>query len=475
MTPDELSNLERTARALEPGPAERDQHIARATDYARRYLDGIADAPAYRAEPDRSAMLLDLPIEEHGFELDAALQLIETQVDRPGIAPTSGRFAGYIPGGGLLHAAIADFLAAISNRYAGVAFASPGAAALENRLVRWMADLAGLPRTAAGYLAAGGSGATLSAIVTAREAAGIEGEAIERAVVYGSEHTHHCVRKALKIAGLKRVQWRAIEVDDNYRMRPDALRATIAEDRARGLTPWLLLAAAGATNTGAVDPLGPLAKIARSERLWFHVDAAYGGFFLLTDTGRRRLAGIEHADSLVMDPHKTLFLPYGTGALLVRDGNLLHQAMSEGADYLQDTLVAGDDLSPADLSPELTRHFRGLRMWLPLKVLGLAPFRAALDEKLLLASYFHQRMADDKRFEVGPPPDLSVVTFRLKASDEANKQLLEAIHRDGRIFLSSTRLDGRYTLRMAAVCHRTHKAEIDTMITVLNELAEETL
>ncbi|PKL96651.1 MAG: amino acid decarboxylase, partial [Gammaproteobacteria bacterium HGW-Gammaproteobacteria-8] len=337
MTLDDLPELERLARALEPDPSLRARAFARTVQYAHQYLDGIADAPAYRTDPQRAAALLDHPIDEHGIGLETALALIEAQVDRPGIAPTSGRFAGYIPGGGLVHAALGDFLAAISNRYAGVFFASPGAVRIENLLLRWMADLARLPATCAGYLSAGGSGATLSAIVTARDTAGIEGEAIARAAVYVTEHAHHCVRKALRIAGLGRVQWRLIAVDAGYRMRPDALQDAIRQDRADGLQPWLLVAAAGATNTGAVDPLTALAEIAGCEQLWLHVDAAYGGFFLLTETGRQRLAGIEAADSLVMDPHKSLFLPYGTGALLVRDGEKLHQAMSEGADYMQDT------------------------------------------------------------------------------------------------------------------------------------------
>jgi len=472
MNLDDLPELERLARRLEPESAARDEDFRRAAEHAAACLEHMATGPTFRDRPGRAAGLLEHPIEERGIGLDAALALVGSEVEGHGIVPGSGRFAGYIPGGGLIHAALGDFLAAIGNRYAGVFYAAPGAVRMENMLVRWMAKLAGLPETTAGYLSAGGSGATLSAIVTAREAGGIEGDRIARSVVYVTEHTHHCVHKALKIAGLGGVQWRTIDVDDGYRMRPDALEAAIARDRADGLHPWLLVAAAGATNTGAVDPLTPLSEIADREQLWFHVDAAYGGFFLLTETGRERLAGIENADSLVMDPHKTLFLPYGTGALMVREGKLLHQAMSEGADYMQDTLAAGEELSPADLSPELTRHFRGLRMWLPLKVLGLAPFRAALEEKLLLAKYFHQGMAESDRFEIGPPPDLSVVTFRLTGDDEANKALLEAIHRDGRIFLSSTRLDGRYTLRMAAVCHRTHKAEIDTMIEVLHELAE---
>lgn len=474
MTLERLTELERRARRLEPDAADRRRDCARVVGYADRYLDQVASAPAFEQSDDRAAGLLEHPIGEVGIGLDAALDLVERHVDHEGIAPTSGRFAGYIPGGGLLHAALGDFLAAISNRYAGVFFADPGAVRIENLLVRWMADLAGLPASASGYLAAGGSGATLSAVVTARDACRIDGEQIPRAVVYTTAQAHHCVGKALQIAGLGRVQRREVAVDDGYRMRPGALAAAVDRDRAEGLAPWLLVASAGTTNTGAVDPLPELADTARRAGLWLHVDAAYGGFFLLTDEGREKLAGIDRADSLVMDPHKTLFLPYGTGALLVRDGDRLRRAMSGGADYLQDTLAAGEEASPADLSPELTRHFRGLRMWLPLKVLGLAPFRAALEEKLLLAKYFHERMSTSRVFETGPPPDLSVVTFRHRGGDDAGRRLLEAVHRDGRIFLSSTRLDGRFTLRMAAVCHRTHKAEVDTMIDVLHERAGRT-
>ncbi|MDT8408460.1 MAG: aminotransferase class I/II-fold pyridoxal phosphate-dependent enzyme [Wenzhouxiangellaceae bacterium] len=466
-----LAELEQIARKLDPGCETRLQHEQRVMDYANAYLDGVEHAPAYQYSPDKAAGLLDYPLVEGGIGLDQALELVGRFVDRQGIAPTSGRFTGYIPGGGLFHAALGDFLAAVSNRYAGVFFASPGAVRIENQLVRWMARLVGLPEGASGYLSAGGSGATLAAIVTARDARGISGEKISRAVVYVTEHTHHCVDKAMHIAGLDAVQRRHVAADEGFRMCPDALAAAIRKDRQKGLLPWMLLLSAGTTNTGSVDPLSPLGQIAAREDLWLHVDAAYGGFFLLTDEGREKLAGIEQADSIVMDPHKTLFLPYGSGALLVRDGSLLKRAHRGGADYLQDTLGSLDEDSPADLSPELTKHFRGLRMWLPLQVLGLAPFRAALTEKLLLARYFHAQMAASDLFEVGPLPDLSVVTFRQKGDDRLNQCLVEALQRDGRIFLSSTRLEGRFTLRMAVVCHRTHLAQIDTTIQVLHELA----
>jgi glutamate/tyrosine decarboxylase-like PLP-dependent enzyme len=360
---------------------------------------------------------------------------------------------------------------------------------MENQLVRWMADLVGFPPEAAGYLAAGGSGANLTAVVTARDARRIEGTTVPRAVLYATQHTHHCVDKALHIAGLNRIAVRRIAVDEGHRMQPHALAAAIRSDREQGLVPWMVIASAGTTNTGSIDPLAAIGDIARTENLWYHVDAAYGGFFLLTEYGRKRLRGIEMADSVVMDPHKTLFLPYGTGALLVRDGRTLHASYTSGADYMQDTRTGGshgprscagdvdtdldpfNTVSPAELSPELTKHFRGLRMWLPLQVLGVGPFRAALDEKLLLARHFRQALLERGVFEVGPEPDLSVVTYRLPGSDERNRRFVSDLHADGRIFLSSTVLDGRFTLRMAAVCHRTHAADIQTMVDVLHECA----
>mgnify|MGYP000182511840 FL=1 len=183
---------------------------------------------------------------------------------------------------------------------------------------------------------------------------------------------------------------------------------------------------------------------------------------------------MELSDSIVMDPHKTLFLPYGTGALLVKNQDRLLKSHQAGADYMQDVLNV-EATSPATLSPELTKHFRGLRLWLPLQILGVGPFRAALQEKMLLARYFHEQLSGFNGFEVGPEPDLSVVTYRFIPdsgdADTFNERLVQAIHNDGRIFVSSTRLNGVYMLRMAALCFRTHKKDIDTALTVLKELS----
>lgn len=472
-----LSILESESRRLDPGSEERRRLMDEVFGYATTYLDSIPTAPAYFDRPDRGVGLLEAGLTEEGIGIEAALGLLGREVDSVGINTTSGRFLGYIPGGGLFHSALGDFLAAVANRYSSVFFASPGAVRMENQLIEWMGSIAGYPSTSGGYLSAGGSLANLTATVTARDHHRIEGAAIQKSVVYLTDHAHHCIEKALNLAGLRSCVRRYVAVDERHRMNVDSLQEQIRTDRANGLHPWMVVASAGTTNTGSVDPLEEIGQVAGAEGLWYHVDGAYGGFFALCPEGREILGGMGRSDSLVMDPHKTLFLPYGTGALLVRDGQRLLAAHATGADYMQDTIIADHEISPAYLSPELTKHFRGLRLWLPLQVLGLAPFRAALSEKIRLARRFHERLAEVDGFEVGPYPDLSVVTYRYVPkrgdADVFNRELVKAVHADGRVFVTTTQLDGRFTLRMAAVCFRTHQADIDTAIDVLTELTRD--
>ena len=270
-----------------------------------------------------------------------------------------------------------------------------------------------------------------------------------------------------------------VPMDAGWRMQPSALDAMVRSDLAAGLIPWLVVGSGGTTDTGAVDPLSELAEVAAEHGLWFHCDAAYGGFFLLTEYGRVKLSGIERSDSTVLDPHKGLFMPFGSGALLVRDESRLASAMSATASYMQDARGADAAWSPADYSPELTRPFRGLRMWLPLRLFGLRPFRAALDEKLLLARYFHEELGKVPGFELGPAPDLSVVTYRYRPShgdpDAFNRALLRSVHDDGRVFVSSTVLDGRYTLRLAVLHFRSHLDEVDYLLELLRYQARRLL
>jgi glutamate/tyrosine decarboxylase-like PLP-dependent enzyme len=472
----QLDTLRRAAAPLEPDAATRAAWLDQVAAFAADYLARVPRDPVFLAQPAGGRGLAQAGLPAAGRPLDEVLSLFDREVLGNGINPTSGRFFGYIPGGGLYASALGDFLAAVTNRYAGVFFASPGAVRLENDLLRWMADeVVGFPASAAGNLASGGSVANLGAIVTARDAHGISGPLLPRSVVYSTVHAHHCIDKALHVAGLAGCVRRSIAVDDHYRMDAAALAEAIHADRAAGLAPWLVVASAGTTNSGAVDPLAEIADIAAAEALWLHVDGAYGAYFNLCPEGRVRLAPMARADSVVMDPHKTLFLPYGSGALLVRERTQLLASHGAAADYMAAILDAGDELSPADLSPELTRHFRGLRLWLPLQLAGVDAFRAALSEKIQLARAFHATMASEPGFEVGPFPDLSVVTYRAVPprgdADEFNLALTRAIQQDGRIFVSETRLDGRVVLRLAVVCFRSHEADVELALDVIRATA----
>lgn len=468
---DQLRRLEKLARTLDPDLQGRSEMNQAAMSFADAFLASLPERGTYRhsdGEPDPG----EFGLQEEPASMNEALAVFERSVLGSGINPASGSHFGYIPGGGVYPSALGDYLADVTNRYSGVSFASPGAALLERSLVRWMAtELVGLPDTAGGDLTSGGSIANLSAIVTAREACAIRARDVERSVVYLSSQTHHCVDKALRVAGLGECIIRRVALDTGLRMKPQALAEQVIADQAAGLRPWLVVASAGTTGVGAVDPLDAIADVAAEHSLWNHVDAAYGGFFLLTRHGRQRLAGIERADSVVLDPHKGLFLPFGTGTVLARDESLLAAAHHYTANYMQDARDAGGTFSPADLGPELTRPFRGLRLWLPLKLFGLEPFRAALEEKLLLARYFRQQLIQIPGFEVGPEPDLSVVTYRYQPqhgdADDCNLRLLQAVHADGHSFISSTRVGDRFVLRFACLHMRSHLQQVDQLLEFL--------
>ena len=474
---DRIRQLEQEAHPLDPGATDRQLLRDAVVGSSERFLEAVDTLKAYEETEDKGIGLLKAPISEHGIPIEAVIESFERDVVRPGGNPASGGHLAYIPGGGIYHSALGDYLAAVSNKYAGLFFTGPGPVRMENLLIRWVADLVGYPATAGGNIASGGSIASLTAIVTARDAHGLKGADYASAVVYLTPQAHHCLEKALRIAGLGEARVRHIPIDDRFRMRPEALEAAIAADRAQGLKPWLIAAAAGTTDTGAVDPLDAIATIAERERCWFHVDAAYGGFFLLTGHGRSLLKGIERSDSVVLDPHKSLFLSWGSGIVVVRDVKLLAAAHDFSGDYMymQDALREPGEISPADVSPELSKPFRALRMWLPLILLGTKPFEAALEEKLLLARYFHQEI-QALGFEAGPSPDLSIVTFRwsppgasLEEANRINQQIVDGVKHDGRIFLSTTLLDGRFTLRMAALSFRTHRKTIDLALRILGE------
>jgi aromatic-L-amino-acid decarboxylase len=285
------------------------------------------------------------------------------------------------------------------------------------------------------------------------------------------------VAKAAVLAGFPYRNVRSLSTDeDDLALDMERLRAAIAEDRAAGHRPFLVIGSAGTTNTGRIDPLPEIADIAGREGMWFHADAAYGGFFQLTDRGRDAFRGIERADSITLDPHKGMFLPYGTGSLLVRDARKLREAHHVGAHYLQDLAAETDIPNFTDYSPELSRDFRGLRVWLPLMLHGVSAFREALDEKLDLARYLDEELRATPGFELRWEPDLSVVAFTYRFpgdvdQNEMNQKLLERINASRRVFLSSTLIHDRYVIRACILSFRTHRDRIEEAVEIIRQAA----
>ena len=456
---------------LDPSPEQMREMGIAALDYAIDFLGRRGQARAAQPQGSREvARTHRASPPEVGGEFAPLLELVETMATN---APDNAGpgFLAYIPGGGLFAASLADLLSTTIDRYVNLWSEAPVAAQIENNVVRWLCDLFDYPPGSRGVLTSGGSMANFSAIVAARKDR--LPEDFLSGTLYVSEHVHASVTKAAMLAGFPVRNVRHVPADPSLRMDLTALEEMVAADRAAGLMPFAVVGTAGTTNTGAVDPLEAIADIAEREGLWFHVDGAYGGFFQLTERGRERFRGIERADSITLDPHKGMFLPYGTGALVVREGQKLRDAHHVGTSaYLQD--LAGDADIPnfAEYSAELSRDFRGLRVWFPLQLHGVSAFREALDEKLDLTEHLYEELKADPNLEVPWSPDLTVVPFRLRdGDDDANRALLSAINASGRVFVSSTVLDGRYTIRVCIVSHRTHRDRIDECIQIVRRAA----
>ncbi len=463
---------------LEPSPGAMRAMGDAALSFLLSFLEGLPEAPSFNTESARElARELRGSAPEDGGSFDDVLQTFVLAASK--VNETAGPgYLAYIPGGGLFSAAVADFLAAGTNRFVNLWAQAPALVQMENDVVRWLCDLFAFPPGSRGILTSGGSLANFSAVVTARKDR--LPEDFLKGTLYVSHQVHASVTKAASLAGFPLGNIRRVACTPELRMDVEALRSALRADRSAGLQPFCVIPSAGTTNTGAVDPLEAIADVAAEEELWMHVDAAYGGFFHLTERGRERFVGIERADSITLDPHKGMFLPYGVGALVVRDGEKLRDAHYSGAAYLQD--LPGEDELPnfAEYSPELSRDFRGLRVWLPLKLHGVSAFREALDEKLDLARVLYEGLREIPGLEVPWEPDLTTVPFRVAEGADGDpntltQQLLDRINASKRVFLSSTMLDGRFTIRPCILSHRTHRDRIDEALDITAKSAAEIL
>src|SRR5499433_716401 len=455
--------------------------VSLASQAVIRHIESLADQPS--ADTEGSVALARSLIEDLPEQGQPAAELIRLVVQKlvPKSFNTAGQgYVAYIPGGGLFHSAVADLIADATNRYVGVFAAAPALAQLEGNVVRWCCRIVGYPESARGILTSGGSLANFSALVAARREK--LPEEFLRGTLYVSDQAHHSIHKAGLLAGFPRENVREIPSDERYRIRLDELEARIKEDRRAGFSPFLVVGSAGTVHTGAVDDLDALASLAAREGLWFHVDGAYGGFFMLTERGRERMRGIERADSITLDPHKGLFLPYGTGSLLVRNGEALRRAHQVSADYLPAMQEDPDLVDFCQYSPELSRDFRGLRLWLPIKMHGIGVFRRNLDEKLELTQWATDQLRRIPEIEILAEPQLSIVAFRLKRAgmdaallNRLNEKFLDGINARKRVYMTGTKLGDVFALRICVLSFRTHFDRMQQCLEDIRAAAAEAL
>jgi aromatic-L-amino-acid decarboxylase len=463
----EVPHLVKQAHPLEPDAKEMHRLVDEAMRHIVAHIESLPAQPAVNVEgATEYARTLIEPLPQRGESYESLLEFLFRDAIPRSFTTAGPGYLAYVPGGGLFHAAVADLIADAVNRYVGVCAAAPALVQLEANVIRWFAEIVGMPPGTSGVLTPGGSLANFIAVVTARKA--MLPDDFLRGTMYCSEEIHHSFQKAANLAGFPFANIRELAVDAQFRIRVDALEEAIARDRASGWTPFLIAGSAGTTPTGAVDDLTAMARIARAQKLWFHVDGAYGALFMLTERGRAALRGIEEADSLILDPHKTMFLPFGTGAVLVRDAQALRRAHSSHADYLPAMQQEDELVDFCEISPELSRDFRGLRVWLPLKMFGIEPFREQLDEKLDLIEYAARELHAIDGLEIVAEPQLTILAFRLVreglSGDELNalnRTLLERINARKRVMLTPAVLDGRFVIRIAIVSHRTHRDRIE--------------
>ena len=355
-----------------------------------------------------------------------------------------------------------------------------GPSQVELVVIEWFRRWLGYPEGAGGLFTSGGSVSTVDAFVAAREAAGHP----ERATVYMSDQGHVAFRRAAMIIGVRPECVRTIPSDGHFRLDMDGLRRAVAEDRAAGFTPIIVCANAGTVGTGAIDPLAEMADYCESEGIWLHADAAYGGFAVLTDAGRRLLRGIERADSIGLDPHKWFFQPYEAGCLLVKDASTLQDAFEVRPDILQDTVWGTNHPNFGDRGPQVSRSFRALKVWMSVQVFGMAAFRRAVAKGLGLAAQAETHVRASPVLESLSPTSLGIVCFRVNPADaEVEEATLETINRTvlARVFweepalVSSTLLRERFALRMCILNHTTDWEDVHETLAAIERFGREAL
>jgi aromatic-L-amino-acid decarboxylase len=452
--------------SLELSPEEFDLLADRVFQAAREYLAGLDGRASFPATSGAAtAEVFERPRPEQG-EGSAVFDDLAVVADHS--RPGNARFFAYVLGSGEPVAALGDLYASVLNQNVTAWRSAPAAVTIERTVVRWVAEAIGCEGFT-GSLVSGGSSANLMGLAMAREATVPANEEGARpGAVYASAEVHMSVPKALALLGVGRASLRLIPVDDAFRMRTDALAAAIERDRRAGIPAIAIVATAGTTSTGAVDPLREIADIAQTWGLWLHVDGAYGG--LAAMAAPELFAGLAQADSISLDPHKWLYQPLDCSALLYRDAGAARRAFAYTGEYAR--ILSGDpveSLAFFEESVELSRRFRALKLWLSLRYHGIGQFRAAIRKDLEHAQLLARLITAEPTLELLAPVELSTVCFRWKDAPEAeldqrNAAILREVIRRGRVYLSNASVHGAFALRVCIVNHRTTDADIAAVV-----------
>jgi glutamate/tyrosine decarboxylase-like PLP-dependent enzyme len=365
---------------------------------------------------------------------------------------------------------MADALISGYNVFAGTWISGSGPAAVELTVLEWLREMCGLPASAGGVFVSGGTMANLTALAVARHVK-IRGR-LEDATVYFSDQAHSSLEKALRVIGLPAENQRKLPSDSGFRLPTGGLARKIEQDRSAGKHPFCVIASAGTTNTGAIDPLPELSALCREQNLWLHVDGAYGAAAVIAERGRELLAGLELADSLSLDPHKWMFQPYELGCVLVRDRDHLRETFRILPEYLKDTQLHSDEFNFTDYGIQLSRNFRALKLWMSIKVFGLAAFRAAIERGFVLAEFAEACLRGMPGWEIVTPAQMGIVCFRYSAlDDDAHLSLVQTLLEDGFALITSTILRGQTVLRTCTINPRTTEADIRAALERLDGFA----
>ncbi len=433
-------------------------------------LAGLRDQPVWRKLPEALRDELQAPLPREPGSAGQAYAAFQRLVLPYSVGNLHPRFMGWVHGGGNPVGMLAELLAGGLNANCGGRDHAP--IEVERQVIRWSAELLGLPREAGGVLVTGTSIANLIGVLVARHTAlgpvvrsgGVGGHGL---VAYASAGAHGCIPRAMDMAGLGTDALRLVACDGEGRMDPAALGPAIAADRAAGLRPFLVVGTAGTVDTGAIDPLDALANLCAETGLWLHVDGAFGAMAALSPKLRPLLAGIERADSVAFDFHKWAQVPYDCGCVLVRDARLQLETFAQSVAYLRRDQrgLAGGQPWPCDLGPDLSRGFRALKVWMTLQSYGADRLGAVVEHTCALAQAMARRVAAEPALELLAPVALNVVCFRLRALDDAgNAAVVAGLHEAGIAAPSTTTIAGRLAIRAAIVNHRTRLEDVHALV-----------